>query len=333
MDQEIHLLDKLIFNCQSEAIEVFDIEEDHHHLVAKLLDEQMELCTRPRSLYSKENEGQHVFDEFFSWLQNDSAEIEDQIAQSLGILSGYLSELGLSCQCFLGFKISGVVYNDEIKDCLMLLVPDESILAVSKNADSKTNWISTIATVLSKPKIAVLMMTGDNHNEKIFGLSLKGLLPFQIPKIKEEILQVKPIENSFHLTSDIMKHSSHFIKDILPEGQIDKTERSEMLQRSLNYFKENETFQEEDYIQKVFDDESRVEDFRNFRANMGVAGEPETSFEISRDAVKDQSRMFKSILKLDRNFHIYIHGDRKLIERGIDDNGRKYYKIFYEKEQ
>jgi hypothetical protein len=42
----------------------------------------------------------------------------------------------------------------------------------------------------------------------------------------------------------------------------------------------------------------------------------EDGFSISAEAVKKQSRVFKSVLKLDKNFHIYIHGDKELIERG-----------------
>ena len=55
-------------------------------------------------------------------------------------------------------------------------------------------------------------------------------------------------------------------------------------------------------------------------------------FTISADAVKKQARVFKSVLKLDKNFHIYIHGDRNKIERGVDEAGRKFYKIYYEQE-
>jgi hypothetical protein len=55
-------------------------------------------------------------------------------------------------------------------------------------------------------------------------------------------------------------------------------------------------------------------------------------FSISAPAVNRHARIFKSVLKLDRNFHIYIHGDRDLIEKGTDSNGRKYYKIYYEEE-
>jgi hypothetical protein len=56
-------------------------------------------------------------------------------------------------------------------------------------------------------------------------------------------------------------------------------------------------------------------------------------FEISPHAVKKQARVFKSVIKLDKNFHIYIHGDRQLIEKGYDDALQKhYYKIYFEQE-
>jgi hypothetical protein len=54
-------------------------------------------------------------------------------------------------------------------------------------------------------------------------------------------------------------------------------------------------------------------------------------FTISGSAVKKQARTFKSVIKLDKNFHIYIHGNRNLIEQGTDENG-KFYKIYYYKE-
>jgi hypothetical protein len=56
-------------------------------------------------------------------------------------------------------------------------------------------------------------------------------------------------------------------------------------------------------------------------------------FAISQQAVKGQQKIFKSVLKLDKNFHIYIHGNRNLIESGFDDEkGMRYYKVFYKDE-
>ena len=54
-------------------------------------------------------------------------------------------------------------------------------------------------------------------------------------------------------------------------------------------------------------------------------------FTISESAVKKQARSLKSVIKLDKNFHIYIHGDRELIEKGEDKKG-KFYKVYYQEE-
>ena len=51
-----------------------------------------------------------------------------------------------------------------------------------------------------------------------------------------------------------------------------------------------------------------------------------------QQAVKKQARVFKSVLKLDKNFHIYIHGNRELIEQGVEKDGRKFYKLYFESE-
>lgn len=40
----------------------------------------------------------------------------------------------------------------------------------------------------------------------------------------------------------------------------------------------------------------------------------------------------KSIIKLDNNFHIYVHGKREMIEKGENEKG-KYYRLYFEKEQ
>ncbi len=55
-------------------------------------------------------------------------------------------------------------------------------------------------------------------------------------------------------------------------------------------------------------------------------------FPISEGAVKKSQSKFKSIIKLDTNFHIYVHGDRNLITQDKDENGL-FYKLYYQKEQ
>ena len=57
------------------------------------------------------------------------------------------------------------------------------------------------------------------------------------------------------------------------------------------------------------------------------------NFLVNDRAVKKMARYFKSVIKLDSNFHIYVHGKREWIERGFDEEKKlNYYKTFFEKE-
>jgi len=86
-------------------------------------------------------------------------------------------------------------------------------------------------------------------------------------------------------------------------------------------------------ITKDFIADNMMDEFGINRANKDRGSvEVVDSFPISNLAVKQQAKIFKSVLKLDKNFHVYIHGDRSMIERGKDEDGKKYYKLFYERE-
>ena len=115
------------------------------------------------------------------------------------------------------------------------------------------------------------------------------------------------------------------------EFEITKTDQIDYLNRSIDYFKKNEQFNEKEFAQAVFEHTNVINSFKKFKGDFQHEHDHHivSEFEISNPAVKKQSRVFKSVLKLDRNFHIYIHGDKDLIERGVDEDGRKYYKIYY----
>ena len=54
---------------------------------------------------------------------------------------------------------------------------------------------------------------------------------------------------------------------------------------------------------------------------------------ISKPAVKKSKKFIRSVIKLDKNFHVYVHGNRDDIDQGFDDNKQKsYYKLYYKEE-
>ncbi len=152
---------------------------------------------------------------------------------------------------------------------------------------------------------------------------------------RDDFLILERRSDDYHSTTDVIRMTAEFVKKRLPaEAPIDKKEQSEILKKTETYFKNNEEFEIENFKDEVFQDNSVASAFEEFRSERG--GEHKSvqeSFSISEYAVKKQSKVFKSVIKLDKNFHIYVHGDHSKITKGELENGQKYYMLYYEDER
>ena len=152
---------------------------------------------------------------------------------------------------------------------------------------------------------------------------------------KDDFLKVKPVANEFHQTQQFMSMTKDFVtKKLSQDFEVTKADKIDLLNRSVDYFKTHDNFDKKDFENEVLKEKGIINSFRSFDSQYREKNNLELgdSFDISLMAVKKQARVFKSVLKLDKNFHIYIHGNRDLIEQGVDADGRKYYKIYFEKE-
>ena len=151
-----------------------------------------------------------------------------------------------------------------------------------------------------------------------------------------DFLQVQPIADSYHHTHKYLALCKQFVtNEYADKFDVSKSDQMEMLNRSMDYFKTRDQFNLEEFTGEVIHHPEVVDSFMNYKKNYETAKnyEIEDDFDINLSAVKKQQKLFKSILKLDKNFHIYIHGRRDLIEKGVDEQtGKKFYKIYFEEE-
>jgi hypothetical protein len=153
---------------------------------------------------------------------------------------------------------------------------------------------------------------------------------------REGFLGVAPQANEYYQTNQFLTLTKQFIaKQVPQEFEMSRTEQIDLLNKSVEYFRANESFDKESFEKEVFSETGLVNSFRQFEASYAESNDVEIpeKFDISTQAVKKQARVFKSVLKLDKNFHVYIHGDKDLIEKGYDEKlGKHYYKIFFDEE-
>lgn len=152
---------------------------------------------------------------------------------------------------------------------------------------------------------------------------------------KDVFLGLKSVENNFYQTKVAMQMAKSFVESPREEEeQLSLTEQIELLNKTSDYFKKNDRFEQGTFEEAVLSSDNLVKGFQAFQETVAETQNLEfpTNFDISRPAVKKNSKIFKSVLKLDKNFSIYIHGDRSKAERGEDETGR-FYKFYYDTER
>lgn len=150
----------------------------------------------------------------------------------------------------------------------------------------------------------------------------------------EDFLKVKQRTDDYFHTRQTLQIFKDFVKHQIPqEFEVSKADQADLLNKSMVFFKEKEAFEFEEFANEVLEDEGLIESFTNYKTDYEQEYQQSISeeFAIHPTAVKKQNRSFKSIIKLDKNFHIYIHGNRNLIEQHEDEKG-KFYKLYYENE-
>lgn len=153
---------------------------------------------------------------------------------------------------------------------------------------------------------------------------------------QHDFLGLKPREDNFFHTKTVLDLCKGFCDDVFtPDNEVAKTDQLMLMDRSISYFQKHEEFNVKQFEDEVIVDPGVIETFNNYKEGFLEQRDIQTydEFDISEPAVKGQKKFFKSVLKLDKKFHVYIHGGHDYIESGFDEErNMRYYKLFFMKE-
>ncbi|AQX11190.1 nucleoid-associated protein [Elizabethkingia meningoseptica] len=151
----------------------------------------------------------------------------------------------------------------------------------------------------------------------------------------DDFLQLQQRKDEYFNTEHTLSMYKSYVTEQLPqEYEVSRVDQADYLNKSINFFKDKEEFEIEEFKQQVLVHPEVIESFDEYKKQFEEERDIklEDSFTIATGAVKKQQRHFKSVIKLDKNFHIYVHGDRQKLETGEDDKG-KYYRLYFEEEK
>lgn len=149
----------------------------------------------------------------------------------------------------------------------------------------------------------------------------------------KSFLNLKPIENEYFQTKQLVHLCQDFIGETISNE--DKPAKISLFNESMEYLKSNDVFNHEEFKEKVLHDPGLIASYDTFRAEQSEDNNvlQQEEMPISKPAVKKSKKFIRSVIKLDKNFHVYVHGNRDDIDQGFDDNKQKsYYKLYYKEE-
>ncbi len=154
---------------------------------------------------------------------------------------------------------------------------------------------------------------------------------------KDGLLKLRPRNDAFNHTAAVITLCKKFVSEKLPAHvDVSKADQADLLNRSVQYMKSHEQFDLDDYSGEVLPSPEVARIFKDFTREdpNPTAGEIPESFQISGEAIRKNLKYLRSVIKLDKNFHVYIHGSRDRVEKGYDEmKALQYYKLFFKEEQ
>lgn len=142
--------------------------------------------------------------------------------------------------------------------------------------------------------------------------------------------------DNYHHTSNFISVCKNFVTEKLPEEfNVTKADQVEMLNKSVEYFKQQNNFDLGTFRNEVFQQPEVIKAFDNFKEHYEEEHEIKIAdeFAISEPAFKKEGKALKSVIKLDKSFHIYVHGNKKNMVRGYDETtGMHFYQLFFKEE-
>jgi len=148
-----------------------------------------------------------------------------------------------------------------------------------------------------------------------------------------QFLHITPNQDSYYHTKNYISLCKEFAEEAFPVA--DKVDKIDLVNNAVEFFSKKESFNIEEFNNEVMQDKTMIEKFQSYKNSFQETNDVPAfdEFDISKQAVKQSKRFIKSVIKLDKNFHVYVHGNRQNIVRGFDEQlDMNTYTLYFKEE-
>jgi dsDNA-binding SOS-regulon protein len=232
--------------------------------------------------------------------------------------------------------LNGCMVDDELTDALGIFKSEnkETFLKVFAGGSNCSIEHQDGININKLDKGCLIFNTEKEHGFKMCIIDKTNAEESQF--WKDQFLKIAPREDDFYQTRAVMSMCRNFCNTVLTEdNDVSRNKQLQVKEKIVQYFAENTEFVAESFEQEVLEEPEVIDAYRSFReksaeenAHLNI-----DQFDIADSAVKKEKKFFKSVIKLDKNFHVYVHGNPDMLEKGFDDQrGKYFYRLFFDEE-
>nr|WP_106783204.1 nucleoid-associated protein [Lysinibacillus timonensis] len=220
------------------------------------------------------------------------------------------------------------IWNNSSKRAVAIVKIDEREIFLDVRNDQEKVMVNGIDGINVKKinNMAVIVDMGQDEHPAVF---IKTKKKEDVVYWQERFLKIKIADEHYHKTNLALTEVKKYI---LKEESFSNKEKLGLLNKTLDYFRNEEEFHVNEYIDTVFD----VVDTAQKDIIVNTVKEYETV--ISESAIAKAEKSYRRKIKLDSTIEIQVNVPNieqlnELIEVGYDETtNRKYYKIYFEEE-
>ncbi|MDO5968443.1 nucleoid-associated protein [Flavivirga aquimarina] len=154
-----------------------------------------------------------------------------------------------------------------------------------------------------------------------------------------QFLNIKYADDANNHTQQYIELCKEFSTEVL-KTEYSAQEQNSFLAKTIDFFKENEVVNVEQFKEGVFEEEKQIRQFEDYKKeyeseqNLIIRNQ----FDIAERVVTKEKKKIKTDIKLDTNIQIKLDIDApdastEYLERGYDDEKKMhYYKVFFNAE-
>ncbi|MGG2105733.1 hypothetical protein [Lysinibacillus pakistanensis] len=230
-------------------------------------------------------------------------------------------------ELFIGLFDNCFFMNEATKIVAIVKIDEKEMFLDVKNDQNK--MIIHGIDGINVKKINNMAIIVDMGEEQVPAVFIKTKRKEDIVYWQERFFKMKVADEHYHKTNLALTECKKYI---LKEDNFSNTEKLGLLNKTLDYFRNEDEFQVNEYIETVFDKTDSTQ--RDIIIN---SVKPYETI-ISESALEKAEKKYKRKIKLDSNIEIQVNVQNieqvdELIEVGYDEaTNRKYYKIYFQEE-